>query len=280
MNYQNEEYIQYSKKKKSKETRSIAWYLTTHITLYIVLIFFLIFFAWYTYFSVTHRYYIVTGTSMQPTLNSSIVLEDESEDAVYVNIYGNIDFGDIVVINASNNSDDIIKRVLATGGDYVTIARSGNSYYVYRIAKENVVLDENGIMTGSLIEDVNARLQENERGGFSYNIDYTSWGAEPGIPQGGITYEAQFYNQFIADADEEDLFISGGGLIYVKVPEDHVFCLGDNRANSRDSRYYGYFSLDEIVGDVEIIVYDYSFGNRVLQVISFYYRQVEEFFAR
>ena len=217
---------------------------------------------------------------MQPTLNSSIVLEDESEDAVYVNIYGNIDFGDIVVINASNNSDDIIKRVLATGGDYVTIARSGNSYYIYRIAKENVVLDENGIMTGSLIEDVNARLQENERGGFSYNIDYTSWGAEPGIPQGGITYEAQFYNQFIADADEEDLFISGGGLIYVKVPEDHVFCLGDNRANSRDSRYYGYFSLDEIVGDVEIIVYDYSFGNRVLQVISFYYRQVEEFFAR
>ncbi len=280
MNYQNEEYIQYSKKKKSKETRSIAWYLTTHITLYIVLIFFLIFFAWYTYFSVTHRYYIVTGTSMQPTLNSSIVLEDESEDAVYVNIYGNIDFGDIVVINASNNSDDIIKRVLATGGDYVTIARSGNSYYIYRIAKENVVLDENGIMTGSLIEDVNARLQENERGGFSYNIDYTSWGAEPGIPQGGITYEAQFYNQFIADADEEDLFTSSNGLIYVKVPEDHVFCLGDNRANSRDSRYYGYFSLDEIVGDVEIIVYDYSFGNRVLQVISFYYRQVEEFFAR
>lgn len=280
MNYQNEEYIQYSKKKKNKETRSIAWYLTTHITLYIVLIFFLIFFAWYTYFSVTHRYYIVTGTSMQPTLNSSIVLEDESEDAVYVNIYGNIDFGDIVVINASNNSDDIIKRVLATGGDYVTIARSGNSYYIYRIAKENVVLDENGVMTGSLIEDVNARLQENERGGFSYNIDYTSWGAEPGILQGGITYEAQFYNQFIADADEEDLFTSSNGLIYVKVPEDHVFCLGDNRANSRDSRYYGYFSLDEIVGDVEIIVYDYSFGNRVLQVISFYYRQVEEFFAR
>ena len=280
MNYQNEEYIQYSKKKKSKETRSIAWYLTTHITLYIVLIFFLIFFAWYTYFSVTHRYYLVTGSSMQPTLNSGILSEDESEDAVYVNIYGNIDFGDIVVINASNNSDDIIKRVLATGGDYVTIARSGNSYYIYRIAKENVVLDENGVMTGSLIEDVNARLQENERGGFSYNIDYTSWGAEPGILQGGITYEAQFYNQFIADADEEDLFISGGGLIYVRVPEDHVFCLGDNRANSRDSRYYGYFSLDEIVGDVEIIVYDYSFGNRVLQVISFYYRQVEEFFAR
>lgn len=280
MNYQNEEYIQYSKKKKSKETRSIAWYLTTHITLYIVLIFFLIFFAWYTYFSVTHRYYLVTGSSMQPTLNSGILSEDESEDAVYVNIYGNIDFGDIVVINASNNSDDIIKRVLATGGDYVTIARSGNSYYIYRIAKENVVLDENGIMTGSLIEDVNARLQENERGGFSYNIDYISWGAEPGILQGGITYEAKFYNQFIADADEEDLFISGGGLIYVRVPEDHVFCLGDNRANSRDSRYYGYFSLDEIVGDVEIIVYDYSFGNRVLQVIGFYYRQVEEFFAR
>ena len=277
MNSQNEEYIQYSKEKKNKETRSIAWYLFTHITLYIVLIFFLIFFAWYTWFLVTHRYYIVEGTSMQPNLNSSIILENESEDAVYVYLNGNIKFGDIVVLDT--NSDDIIKRVMGLGGDYVTIAKSGDNFYVYRIPKESMVLDENGNIIGSLLEDNNARLLENEAN-FGYTIDYESWSKVSYVISGSWTYESQFYDKFIKNADESELFTSSNGLIYVKVPEDYVFCLGDNRATSRDSRYYGFFSMNEVVGNVDIIVYDYSFENRILQVISFYYKQVEEFFAR
>lgn len=278
MNYQNEEYIQYSKEKKNKETRSIAWYLFTHITLYIVLIFFLIFFAWYTWFLVTHRYYIVEGTSMQPNLNSSIILENESEDAVYVNIYGEIKFGDIVVLD-TGSSDDIIKRVMGLGGDYVTIAKSGDNFYVYRIPKESMVLDENGNIIGSLLEDNNARLLENEAN-FGYTIDYKSWSKVSYVISGSWTYESQFYDKFIKNADESELFTSSNGLIYVKIPEDYVFCLGDNRETSQDSRYYGFFSMEEVVGNVDIIVYDYSFGNRILQVISFYYKQVEEFFAR
>lgn len=278
MNFQNEEYIQYSKEKKNKETCSIAWYLFTHITLYIVLIFFLIFFAWYTWFLVTHRYYIVEGTSMQPNLNSSIILENESEDAVYVNIYGEIKFGDIVVLD-TGSSEDIIKRVMGFGGDYVTIAKSGNNFHVYRIPKESMVLDENGGTVGSLIEDNNARLIENEAN-FGYTIDYNSWANVASVTVNNFIYEAQFYNQFIINAEESELFTSSNGLIYVKVPKDYAFCLGDNRATSRDSRYYGFFSMNEVVGNVDIIVYDYSFGNRILQVISFYYKQVEEFFAR
>ena len=274
MNFQNEDYIQYSNKKKNKETRSIAWYLTTHITLYILLIFFLIFFAWYTWFLVTHRYYIVEGPSMQPTLNEGIFRDTDSKDAVYINIYGKIEFGDIVVIEADYS---IIKRVMATAGDYVTIVEDKSQYYVHRIPKEEMIETDDGLITD--FGDSMARLEENERN-FDYSIDYDAWfSSKEGVSVGEYIYEASFYNKFLKDSTY-NTFTSENGLIYVEVPQDSVFCLGDNRGNSKDSRSYGFFDLDQVVGNVDIIVYDYSFGNRILQVIGFYYRQVEEFFAR
>ena len=134
--FNKEEFIQDIDKKKKEETKSIALYLTTHITLYIVLIFFLIFFIWYTVFSVTHRYYIVEGASMQPYLNASIAPTDtsSSQDAVYVNLNGKIEVYDVVVIEGvSKTSPSIIKRVVAEEGDFVSIAKSGNSFFLFRI---------------------------------------------------------------------------------------------------------------------------------------------------
>ncbi len=283
MNFHNEEYIQYSKEKRRKETRSIAWYLTTHIILYIALIFFLIFFAWYTWFFVTHRYYIVEGTSMQPTLNSGTLLESDSKDAVYVNIYDSPDFGNIVVLDTSNipsyKSNYIIKRILGTAGDYVSIVRSEGSYHIYRIPSESIILNDDGVATGSLLDDANAILRENSSS-FNYSIDYDAWSYLTGISYNGYTYEGNFYDKIIQTADSNDLFVSTNGIVYVRVPEDSLFCVGDNRYSSSDSRSNGFISASIVVGCVDIIVYDYSFGNRILQVITFYYKQVEDFFAR
>ena len=280
--FNKEEFIQDIDKKKKEETKSIALYLTTHITLYIVLIFFLIFFVWYTVFSVTHRYYIVEGASMQPYLNASIAPTDtsSSQDAVYVNLNGKIDVYDVVVIEGvSKTSPSIIKRVVAKEGDFVSIAKSGNSFFLFRIDAEDMTL-ENGEYT-TLVSDENALVFENERN-TGYEIE--NWNSDDERVYNGVHYDYGFYSQFIQgyvnESDVYSYYVSSDDLIYVQVPEGKTFCLGDNRAHSSDSRTYGFISYDNIVGDVEITVYNYSFVNRVFEVIKYYYYQVEEFFAR
>ena len=278
MKFSGDNFISYNEKKK-EETKSIAWYLTTHITLYIVLIFFLIFFAWYTYFVVTHRYYIVYGPSMKPILNEQVADNDENSamDAVYVNLYDKIEVGDIVVINdVSSSGESIIKRVVAESGDYVTIAKSGDSFYLYRIPKSMMSQNSNGEKE-SLLSDSNAIVLENESSS-GYEV---IWDESSIYVDGNYTYEYKFYDRFFSDNSlNYDYYISQDGLKYVCVPDGYSFCLGDNRAVSADSRRYGFISNENMVGNVELIVYDYSFGNRVLEVIKFYYTQVEDFFAR
>lgn len=279
LKYSGDNFVSYNEKKK-EETKSIAWYLTTHITLYIVLIFFLIFFAWYTYFVVTHRYYIVYGPSMKPTLNAQVADNDENSamDAVYVNLYDDIEVGDIVVIeNVSTSSESIIKRVVAESGDYVTIAKSGDNFYLYRIPKSMMSQNSHGEKE-SLLSDSNAIVLENESSS-GYEV---IWDESSVFIDGNYTYEFKFYDQFLLNMANSnfDYYISSSGLKYVCVPEGYTLCLGDNRAVSADSRRYGFMSYENIVGNVELFVYDYSFGNRVLEVIKYYYSQVEDFFAR
>jgi signal peptidase I len=55
----------------------------------------------------------------------------------------------------------------------------------------------------------------------------------------------------------------------IVVPRDSFFMLGDNRAASRDSRYFGFVGRDRIRGGAHLIYYSYdSEGDRALPYLS------------
>ncbi|MBE7075754.1 MAG: hypothetical protein E7375_01630 [Clostridiales bacterium] len=276
------EFIQCDNKKLKEENRNLAWYLTTHITLYIVLFFFLIFFAWYTVFITTHRFYAVYNISMKGTLNSKIA-DDEidpskiSYDAVYINKLDQARIFDIVVVQ--NKDSSAVKRLLAEAGDYITIAKTENDEYAfYRIPKgsdlstytdEMARVDETSGVNGYTIYSSEQWWEERDKAQISTISEISD-----------VEYEDKFFNRFIANREQYQTHISENGMIYVQVPEGKVFFMGDNRARSTDCREKGFEDKEKIVGRTEFIVYDYNFANRLLEVVKFYFKQMEEFFAR
>lgn len=291
----SDDFIQYSNKKVKDETKNLTLYFITHITLYIVLLFFVIFFAWYTVFVTTHKYYAVYGPSMMSTLNSQIKPNDipvsrkTSYDAVYVDTLAKPRVFDIVVVERPN-SDSVIKRLMAVEGDYITIAKgkteSGEDcFHFYRIP--------NGTDSETFSDEDSILIESEGENGYSI-YGYEDWyenrnaSIDISIEVDGQTftnnYEENFYLTFLDDygkADAEfNYFVSKKGLIYVQVPQDKVFCMGDNRGHSTDSRENGFYDKNFIVGRAEFIIYNHNFVNRIWEVIKFYFSEVEKFFAR
>lgn len=289
MDKYNEDFIQYSEKKVKNETKHLALYFVVHITLYIVLLFFLIFFVWYTVFISTHRFYAVAGPSMKYTLNRNISDNDRTtaDDAVYVDKISTPNLFDIIVIEEPNEESKI-KRLMAVEGDYITVAKEGDYFYFYRIPSGADL---------STFSDEEAKMIETT-GENGYQIrGYEDWrefrtaSSLIEVEAGGETksnqYENNFYNIFLRAFVDNDFqsngfnyHISENGLIYVQVPEGQFFYMGDNRGHSTDARENGFCDWEYIVGRAEFIVYDYNFGNRIWEVIKFYFSEMEKFFAR
>lgn len=284
-----DDFIQYSDKKVKNETKGLTAYFFVTIPLYIVLLFFLIFFVWYTVFISTHSFYAVSGPSMKNTLNSEVsdVDPNTSYDAVYIDRSTKARMFDIIVIDREGESS-VIKRLMAVEGDYITIAKGtteeGNScWYFYRIPNGTDL---------ETFTDEQARLNE-ESGENGYSIrGYDSWYQQKNAEtllqvtvdgqEYSNTYEQNFYDHFLMgySSQSQDYFTSANGLVYVKVPKGKIFYMGDNRGFSKDARVNGFGEFSSIVGRAEFIVYDYNFGNRLWEVVKFYFREMEKFFAR
>ena len=77
-------------------------------------------------------------------------------------------------------------------------------------------------------------------------------------PEGAKFTSSVFPNEYI----ESDIFPRGSGnrdnYGPIKVPDGHLFVMGDNRDNSYNSRYWGFMPVENIIGKAIIILWSYK----------------------
>lgn len=267
--------------KFNNKKRSVAVKIVISIlAIYFVLL--VIFMGLYINFKLRYELVQVSGMSMQPTINSNTTLQDDCDDWVYIR-NRKFDRGDIVTFNAKKykgKSDYLIKRVIATEFDYITIRLVYNEKYgtdVYTVCLvTSDKLDEEGNFTSADVE----YLDE------SYTTSVIEWTNSSLAPTtdaiDGFKYEDSFYKTMIFSGKYETKS-DENGVWYAQVPQDEFFYLGDNREISSDSRYRGTDEVGSVKGVVEIIIHDANNGSSMVvqlgAVVNYYGDQIGSFFS-
>lgn len=171
----------------------------------------------------------------EPVLISGSSMENtvfDGETVIVTNAYSKPERGDIVVIDVGETN--IIKRVVAIGGDKV----------------------------GFVKEMVDGKYQISlylDRGeGFARQD-------EPFIKE-SMQYSGAIFKKFTVAESLGDLVTK---TLYQTVDEGKIVALGDNRNVSKDSRYYGHFDFDDVVGKTIKIFRkdDDSFAKKLIEFI-------------
>lgn len=197
----------------------------------ILVFYFLIIFA-YLVFSVVFIRAQVIGISMQPLFNSK--LEQSSNPKDYeTSIYQDIAFanrfekgtnGDIILVDVTNYLKDktssgiVIKRIIATGGQRLTLRLEPDGYYYYYVSNN--------------VDELGTKLDE----------PYVSKENRRGM-------DINYYNTFCSKASVLHYTDDGVGA-YIVVPQNQIFVLGDNRPLSSDSHIFGTVKTECILGKV------------------------------
>lgn len=218
---------------------------------------------------------------MQSTLNPNTHLQSEFHDMVYVNMRRNAVRGDIVILDREESDPEygrsaLIKRLIAIPGDWVSIFKISDSNHPSGEEYFHVFLQQSG-------EKEVKRLEEN------YIKDYAEWTRDKLSEPKDVEYEQNFYSRFIASNRYKTQSLEvdeGKTAMFFQVPKGEVFYLGDNRADSSDSRANGTKKISKILGIAEIIVHDYYIEGvntgwlKFKAIVSYYWDKMTSFFAR
>ncbi len=161
--------------------------------------------------------------------------------------------GDIVVFMHPTQKVEYVKRLVGLPGDKVQVTNG----VVYINGQMSPQKDD-----GAFIEDY---AQQGARGGFPRCVN-------PAPAQGSPCAKERFVETFPDGHSHTILNILNNNSVdntaTYTVPEDHYFFLGDNRDNSRDSRFsppndIGFVAKEYLVGKASRVIFSSS-GKRML----------------
>jgi signal peptidase I len=188
--------------------------------------------------SVADWYHVPSG-SMEPTIQAgdrivvdktAYTLELPFSDIVIANT-GDVERGDIVIINSSAAQNRLVKRAVAVAGDTAELRH--NRLF---INGESATITP---LTAPFYEEL---LLGDSRTIALTNSDYID---SSGVAHRSIENPASSFHK-------------------VTIPKGYILAMGDNRDNSMDSRYYGLFPISEIQGRATSVAFSLDKSNYYL----------------
>lgn len=206
----------------------------------------------FIYIQNSYELFPVSGQSMAQTINPN----GTDEDYVYVEKTQDVDYMDIIVYERKSGSSStmVIKRLIAKAGDWIGFRRSG-------------------------------RLINNYHYEYEMVVKYGGEGDWHAIKEDYVTDTSLYYDTFVEftrasagqDLEYEDCLVNNETQIvtYTKIPENHIFYIGDNRYAmiSYDCIDYGPMNQENIYGKVKFLVHGSE--NKFFQILKQFFGVIE-----
>ncbi|MFC1738044.1 signal peptidase I [Planctomycetota bacterium] len=151
--------------------------------------------------------------------------------------------GDIVICFSPDDNTRLVKRVIGLPGD--TIEMKNNQLFI----------NGRAVFYTNLDPEFAAQLTHQEQQNCIFALEELT----------GLTHPVMLTPSVPARRDFGP----------VTVPENHYFVLGDNRDNSRDSRFFGFVHRQSIVGKTQAVIFSFDITDKYQPRLNRFFRAIK-----